>query len=107
MFSIQWCLSLYRTVALRRWVFDPEHGIDVKKHMKVPWIFFRIVGNMVKKQSYAQGVGRHTEEEVMQVMDEDLQALSKFLGIILYTFFGGGGWYKCSFLVIIKSVFRL
>lgn len=46
---------------------------------------------MVKKQSYAQGVGRHTEEEVMQVMDEDLQALSKFLGIILYTFFGGGG----------------
>ncbi|XP_052722081.1 failed axon connections homolog [Crassostrea angulata] len=71
---------LYWTVALRRWVFDPEHGIDVKKHMKVPWIFFRIVGNMVKKQSYAQGVGRHTEEEVMQVMDEDLQALSKFLG---------------------------
>lgn len=59
--------------------------------MKVPWIFFRIVGNMVKKQSYAQGVGRHTEEEVMQVMDEDLQALSKFLGIILYTFFGRGG----------------
>lgn len=36
-----------------------------------------------KKQSYAQGVGRHTEEEVLQVMDEDLQALSKFLGIII------------------------
>lgn len=35
-----------------------------------------------KKQGYAQGVGRHTEEEVLQVMDEDLHALSKFLGII-------------------------
>lgn len=68
--------------------------------MKVPWIFFRIVGNMVKKQSYAQGVGRHTEEEVMQVMDEDLQALSKFLGIILYTFFGGGGGINVPFSLL-------
>lgn len=44
---------------------------------------FYMVGNLVKKQSYAQGVGRHSEEEVQQVMDEDLQALSNFLGIII------------------------
>lgn len=88
-------MSLFRTVALQRWVYDPKHGIDVKTHMKVPWLFFRIVGNLVKKQSYAQGVGRHSEEEMLQVMDEDLQALSKFLGITIYTLLlrgcGGGG----------------
>lgn len=74
---------VYRTVVLQRWVYDPRHGIDVKKHMKVPWLVFCIGRNKIKNQSYAQGVGRHTEEEVLQVMDEDLQALSKFLGIII------------------------
>lgn len=89
-------MSLFRTVALQRWVYDPKHGIDVKTHMKVPWLFFRIVGNLVKKQSYAQGVGRHSEEEMLQVMDEDLQALSKFLGITIYTLLlrGCGGWWS-------------
>jgi hypothetical protein len=36
--------------------------------------------NFIKKQTYAQGVGRHTEEEVHQVMHEDLKALSMFIG---------------------------
>ena len=41
---------------------------------------FRLVSNMAKSQSYAQGLGRFSEEEVQHVMEEDLQALSKFLG---------------------------
>uniref|UniRef100_K1Q9B8 Failed axon connections-like protein n=1 Tax=Magallana gigas TaxID=29159 RepID=K1Q9B8_MAGGI len=70
-----------QTVALQRWVYDPKHGIDVRKFLNIPWPMFYMVGNLVKKQSYAQGVGRHSEEEVLQVMDEDLMALSKFLGM--------------------------
>ena len=88
-----------RTVALYRWVYDLQHGIDVSTQLKIPWPFVRLLGNMVKKQSYGQGVGRHSEAEVHQVMEEDLQALSKFLGntnrmfrisveIILYTEMG-------------------
>uniref|UniRef100_A0A8W8KXW2 Failed axon connections-like protein n=2 Tax=Magallana gigas TaxID=29159 RepID=A0A8W8KXW2_MAGGI len=72
---------LHWTVALQRWVYDPKHGIDVRKFLNIPWPMFYMVGNLVKKQSYAQGVGRHSEEEVLQVMDEDLMALSKFLGM--------------------------
>ncbi|XP_078325127.1 failed axon connections homolog [Crassostrea virginica] len=71
---------LYWTVALYRWVYDLQHGIDVSTQLKIPWPFVRLLGNMVKKQSYGQGVGRHSEAEVHQVMEEDLQALSKFLG---------------------------
>lgn len=76
--SIKYCLN--RTLVLQRWVFDPKNG---RKHLGLSWLESLGVENMFKKQTYAQGVGRHTEEEVMQVMDEDIQALSKFLGIII------------------------
>lgn len=72
-----------RTIALVRWVFDPKHGIDVGRQLGVSRFESLRLKNLAKKLSYAQGVGRHTEEEVLQVMDEDLQALSKFLGIII------------------------
>nr|XP_011456794.2 failed axon connections homolog [Crassostrea gigas] len=71
---------LYWTIALVRWVFDPKHGIDVGRQLGVSRFKSLRLKNLVKKLSYAQGVGRHTEEEVLHVMDEDLQALSKFLG---------------------------
>ena len=61
-------------------VYDLQHGVDIATLLNVPWLVVRLAGNMIKKQSYSQGVGRHSEEEVQQVMEEDLQALSKFLG---------------------------
>ena len=66
-----------------RWYYDIQHGIDVRKLMNmnyIPWPLFRFESYMLKSKAYTQGVGRHSEEEVQQVMEEDLQALSKFLG---------------------------
>ena len=61
-------------------VYDLQHGVDIATLLNVPWLVVRLAGNMIKKQSYNQGVGRHSEAEVQHVMEEDLQALSKFLG---------------------------
>ncbi|XP_052722079.1 failed axon connections homolog [Crassostrea angulata] len=71
---------LYWPLFLIRWVYDPRQGIDVGKQLGFSSWFMSLGVFFAKKQSYAQGVGRHTEEEVLQVMDEDLHALSKFLG---------------------------
>ncbi|XP_048758676.1 failed axon connections homolog isoform X2 [Ostrea edulis] len=71
---------LYWAVALQRWVYDPKDGINVSKNMNFSWTLAPLVRRMIAKQSYAQGVGRHTEEEVHHVMHEDLKALSMFIG---------------------------
>lgn len=75
-------ISFYicRLVVLYRWKFDIKRGIDVKTCFNFSWLMFRLVSNMAKSQSYAQGLGRFSEEEVQHVMEEYLQALSKFLG---------------------------
>ena len=68
---------------MHRWNYDIQHGIDVRKLMNlnyIPWPLFRFESYMLTSTAYSQGVGRHSEEEVQQVMEEDLQALSKFLG---------------------------
>jgi hypothetical protein len=70
--------NTYWTIALERWSYDTEQAV-VK--MVVPWIFRKWVApRKMKKQSYAQGMGRHTEKEVMGIMKDDLQAVSDFLG---------------------------
>ncbi|XP_048758683.2 failed axon connections homolog [Ostrea edulis] len=71
---------LYWTLVLQRWVYDSKDGINISKMLNFPWVITPTLRNFVNKQSYAQGVGRHTEEEVHHVMHEDLTALSKFLG---------------------------
>ncbi|XP_078325126.1 failed axon connections homolog [Crassostrea virginica] len=74
---------LYWTLLLYRWNYDIQHGIDIRKLMNlnyIPWPLFRFESYMLTSTAYSQGVGRHSEEEVQQVMEEDLQALSKFLG---------------------------
>jgi hypothetical protein len=69
---------------MQRWIYDVKDGLDICKNLNFSWFMPRIVGRMIGKQSYAQGVGRHTEEEVHQVMHEDLKALSMFIGKLFY-----------------------
>ena len=38
------------------------------------------IGRRTRKMAYAQGVGRHTQGEVEQLLEDDLTALSDFLG---------------------------
>lgn len=40
-----------------------------------------LVCKEIKSQAYGQGMGRHTEAEVIEMGAKDLRALSVFLGI--------------------------
>jgi hypothetical protein len=70
--------NTYWTGVLARWVYDTE---KVVLKMMMPWFVYTWIGpRLLKKQAHAQGMGRHTEAEVMGIMKEDLRAVSDFLG---------------------------
>ncbi|XP_061190122.1 failed axon connections homolog [Saccostrea echinata] len=63
---------------LQRFVHD--EGGEFFKYVKIPWIF-RIIGKRrAIKQTHAQGIGRHSQEEVRTLIIECLQNFSSFLG---------------------------
>ncbi|XP_061190153.1 failed axon connections homolog [Saccostrea echinata] len=63
---------------LQRYVHD--EGEEFFKYVKVPWII-RIIGKRrAKEQTHAQGIGRHSQEEVQTLIIECLQHFSSFLG---------------------------
>ncbi|GAB1608546.1 failed axon connections homolog [Argonauta hians] len=71
--------SLYWTAVLSRWVFsssNPFHWMN----FRMPFFIFWGIRSEMKKQTYAQGYGRHTPDEVEHIAMADLQALSDFLG---------------------------
>ncbi|KAH9494841.1 hypothetical protein Btru_017946 [Bulinus truncatus] len=70
---------LYWTLVLFRWVFNKEQEI-VKKYVVRSPLMRLIVNRLVKKQTYEQGVGRHSCEEVRHILMTDLQALADYLG---------------------------
>ncbi|GFO00371.1 failed axon connections homolog isoform x3 [Plakobranchus ocellatus] len=66
-----WCLVYFR------WIYDRN-----QKSMAIsfPW-WARAIGKfIVAKQLHAQGMGRHTVQEVKQILMQDLEALSDQLG---------------------------
>ncbi|XP_056017176.1 failed axon connections homolog [Ostrea edulis] len=71
---------LYWTVALQRWVYDAIDGINISEMLNIPPTALSLIRYVTEKQSYHQGMGRHTKEEMHHVMNEDLKALSKFIG---------------------------
>jgi hypothetical protein len=69
---------------MQRWLYDSKDGLDIAKNFNLSWSIPRMIMGLIGKQSYAQGVGRHTEEEVHHVMHEDLKSLSLFIGKLFY-----------------------
>jgi glutathione S-transferase len=44
------------------------------------WLLFTCIAPSLKSMAWSQGLGRHSEEEVKQLMLKDMRALSKILG---------------------------
>ncbi|ESO85993.1 hypothetical protein LOTGIDRAFT_129996, partial [Lottia gigantea] len=63
-------------LALCRWVYKYESY----KWMGIPWLLCKMVGRTVRKNAFGHGIGRHTQQEVLHIMEADIQALSDFLG---------------------------
>lgn len=60
---------------------------DFAKLADLPIVFFYFLQNMIKRKSWEQGISRHTQEEVTDIMTKNLIAVSTILGNNKY--FGG------------------
>ncbi|XP_002731577.1 failed axon connections homolog [Saccoglossus kowalevskii] len=73
--------NLYWTLVYSRWVADNQQRLKpFLKNSFVISILMKMIRRSVKKSLYAQGIGRHTEDEIYSIADKDLRALSTFLG---------------------------
>ena len=62
------------------WVFDKDKLSEIFGPTIPWWILKYVVASNVKKQLHAQGIGRHTREEVEHIGEIDLDAISVYLG---------------------------
>ncbi|XP_060085303.1 failed axon connections homolog isoform X2 [Ylistrum balloti] len=75
----------YWIMILFRWIYDEtKEVINLSKWWRLKMM---IVTYLARKQTYDQGVGRHTQKEVEDILDGDFKALSQYLGDKPY-FFG-------------------
>ena len=61
-----------------RWFYDDDKSAH--KFLGIPKIMWWLVHRFASKQTYAQGIGRHSEEEVIHITRLDLEAISNYLG---------------------------
>ena len=78
-----------RVVALSRWWYaleEPEANDFLKAYFDTRYnLIVPVMSKRIHKQAYAQGIGRHSKEETLALAEEDLRAISKFLGtVVLY-----------------------
>lgn len=73
-----WCNIMWR------WAYDPESHVSSLTHwgtlLPFHWFYRPIVGRLLRFQAFMQGIGRHKQPEVLVMGNEDLQALSVYLG---------------------------
>ncbi|KAH9508363.1 hypothetical protein Btru_050922 [Bulinus truncatus] len=70
--------SLYWILLTFRLVFEPNGTIYQK--LGLPKAFIWYMRSTAKSRLVSQGIGRHNEEEVKKMMDDDLRAVSAILG---------------------------
>ncbi|GFR88684.1 failed axon connections homolog isoform X4 [Elysia marginata] len=69
--------NLYWSLVYFRWIYEKcAYSVG----LVVPWYIMFMIKKNAKKQLHAQGMGRHTTEEIKQKMLQDLEALSAQLG---------------------------
>ncbi|ESO95855.1 hypothetical protein LOTGIDRAFT_175070 [Lottia gigantea] len=71
--------NLYWCTVSQRWVYDKSDFLS--KVAGFPKFFLWLIRRNVKSELYEQGMGRHSEAEVLQIMEGDLKAISDFLGL--------------------------
>ncbi|XP_071098066.1 failed axon connections homolog [Haliotis cracherodii] len=70
---------LYWLLALIRWIYSRDASF-ILETFKFTKFFLWTIRRHIKKQTWDQGLGRHTEEEIVEMMNKDIQSLSDFIG---------------------------
>jgi hypothetical protein len=75
-------VSIYRIMVIERWIYNENHNLY--KLLKMPTLIRYLMLRKVKNMCYAQGMGRHSQEEVYHIIEEDFKAVSNYLGKLLF-----------------------
>jgi hypothetical protein len=70
-------------MVVQRWVQEVSvEFFRLAFHVPLSWITVKfLVTPAVRRMALAQGMGRHTKEEVLHILRRDLTAISDFMGI--------------------------
>ncbi|KAK3772106.1 hypothetical protein RRG08_061190 [Elysia crispata] len=68
---LYWCLVYFR------WIYQKRALVLT---LSFPWHAILLYKRILKNQLYAQGMGRHSTEEITKILIQDLEALSAQLG---------------------------
>lgn len=77
--TVAYYVFIYRILILCRWVYDHDLTM-VRKSLGGYGIFVPLLVRRLKGSAYRQGIGRHSYQEVMALLKEDMKALSVFIG---------------------------
>ena len=76
---------VFSQLGLWRAVHDPEK--ETFKALGLNWLYLWILQRKAETVGFHHGIGRHTQEELAQITETDLKALSDVLGIRFFPYF--------------------
>ncbi|GAU91680.1 hypothetical protein RvY_03890 [Ramazzottius varieornatus] len=74
--ELSWVLALWR------WVYDKDETTlkQVTSGKVKGFVTSKLLSNKIKNYTNGQGIGRHTQAEVMKIGEDDIRAVGDFLG---------------------------
>lgn len=75
---MRYVLSFNRLMVINRWKYDNE--MREFKLSNWSWLKLTIARWFVNSQTHQQGLGRHTKDEIMAILNKDFHSLSTYLG---------------------------
>ena len=51
------------------------------------WLTVKLLRRVIAKETWGHGIGRHSSEDVWKIAVQDMEALSNFLGSIVFFLF--------------------
>lgn len=70
--------NTYWVLIMDRWVFDED--LNILKGAPISFVTAYFLVRRLKNMAYAQGMGRHSRDEVHHIFEKDVKAFSDFLG---------------------------
>ena len=65
---------------MQRWVYTPDNWKFLCSTCNAPKLIIYKFSKHFKQQAHAQGMGRHSYEEMQEIGKSDMRCLSTFLG---------------------------
>ena len=85
-------------------MYDTDWSL-LRETIPLPLPVLMMISRAVRKQAHGQGMGRHSQQEVMAIGQADLKALSVFLGEKCCSSYSPDSAPPCSFYILLPVYF--